>query len=72
VGDSLCAIARYAGSAHCFDLLPGACAPGYMLPPASRARRSDSESSKQHDDVTRTEYIFRAMTMPPDSRILSI
>src|SRR5215213_15473 len=34
------AVARFAGSIALFLFDPGACAPGFMLPPASRARRN--------------------------------
>jgi len=37
------AIARFTGSPLIFVCLPGACAPGFMLPPASRALRPRNE-----------------------------
>jgi hypothetical protein len=33
-----CAAARFTGSIASFNDSPGACAPGFMLPPASRAQ----------------------------------
>ena len=38
MGDSLMAAARFAGSIAIFQIAPGACAPGFMLPPAPRAQ----------------------------------
>ena len=42
MGDS--AVARFAGSGLLFERLPGACAPGSMLSPASQVERGEGPS----------------------------
>ena len=51
MGDS--AVARYAGSTALIDRNPGACAPGFMLPPASRARFAQRSELKLESELDR-------------------